>query len=228
MFDNIDPLSAIVASVSLVLSLVVMMRQTRMQSESLKAQLDADVLAWAHEVIDTLSEGSALAQARGAMLSGGEFSRARAHIVQRLSAQADRGRLFFPNEIPDQYGTHNVGAFQGVRPPILDAMVFACCRLDNMSGDGGPDEDVARYLIECRRLVVTEAQNAINPRRRRAILARLAEGRKDDATPSEHAAGALHAELAKAHPDAGVVKAWSDSRVFLRKMSAPAQVEPPR
>lgn len=221
MLDNIDPLSAGVALFSLALSLVVMLRQTRMQSESLRAQLEADVLAWAHEVIDAMAEGGGVARARGVTLHGEDLLRAQTHISQRLSALADRGRLFFPNEIPDKYGTANVGAFQGVRPPILDAMVFACCRLENMSAEGGPAEDVARYLLDCRRLVVTEAQNAIDPRRRRAILHRLAEGRKNDATPSEQAVSALHAGLSAAHPHAPVVKSWADSREFMRKLSAP-------
>ncbi|MBX3511127.1 MAG: hypothetical protein KF700_07995 [Hyphomonadaceae bacterium] len=216
MFDNIDPLSAVVASVSLALSLVVMLRQTRMQSESLKAQLESDVLNWAHEAIDCLAEGGAVARGRGLTLRGEEFARAQAGVAQRLSALADRGRLFFPNEIPDKYGAANVGAFQGVRPPILDAMVFACCRLEQMSVEGGPDLEAAQFLIDCRRLVVTEAQNAIDPRRRRAILSRLAEGRKDDATPSEQAVSELHAQLTAAHPHAPVAKAWAQSREFMR------------
>jgi hypothetical protein len=34
--------------------------------------------------------------------------------------------------------------------------------------------------VKCRRLLVSEAQNAIDPRRRKQMMRRLAVGRKDD------------------------------------------------
>ena len=100
--------------------------------------------------------------------------------AQKLSSIADRGRLFFPNEEPGTHGQDKEAAFQGYRPPILDAIIFACGRLSRINADGGPDTESADFLVRCRRLLVSEAQNAIDPRRRKQMLKRLATGRKDD------------------------------------------------
>ncbi len=187
--------SAALALVSLVLNWVVVRRQTQLQFETLKAEMDAEVIAWAHEAIDVVSEGIALARGRGTTYGADEFARLAHEASQKLSSIADRGRLFFPNEAPDLHGQDKETAFQGYRPPILDAVVFACNRLARIEpGAGGPDQDGADFLSKCRRLLVSEAQNAIDPRRRGQMLRRLAIGRLDDKT----SAYALAAELGEA------------------------------
>ena len=205
--------SAVVALISLVLNWLVVRRQTSVQFESLKAQVDAEVMDWAQQAIDILSEGVALARGRGPIFSP-EASRQRAlEITHRLSAMADRGRLFFPNEVNPLVGQEKEAAFQGVRPPILDAIVFACCQIEFMQGESaGPDEDAAAYLIKCRRLLVSEAQNAIDPRRRMTVLKQLSEGRLDDAKSSHQIAAELHDSLDRRFPNQPTMQAWLEAR----------------
>lgn len=187
-------ISAALALASLVLNWLVVRRQTALQFESLKAQMDSEVLAWAHESIDLVSQGLALARGRGAIYAADEFRRIAHETAQKLSSAADRGRLFFPNEAPRHHGQEKEAAFQGYRPPILDAVVFACGQLERLEPDGGPDEVAAAILTKCRRLLVSEAQNAIDPRRRVQMLRTLASGRVDD----KKSAFALAAELGEA------------------------------
>jgi len=172
--------SALLALASLVLNWLVVRRQTELQYETLRAEMDSEVIAWAHEAIDLVAEASTLARGRGAMYPAVEFRRLAHETSQKLSAIADRGRLFFPNEEHDRHGQEKEAAFQGFRPPILDSIVFACGRLDRMAAEGGPDTESADFLTKCRRLLVSEAQNAIDPRRRKQMLNRLAVGRLDD------------------------------------------------
>lgn len=187
--------SALLALASLVLNWLVVRRQTELQYETLRAEMDAEVIAWSHEAIDLVSQSVALARGRGATYSADEFARLAHETSQKLSSIADRGRLFFPNEAPDRHGQDKEGAFQGYRPPILDAVVFACNRLGRIDAkDAQPDKDAAEFLTKCRRLLVSEAQNAIDPRRRGQMLRRLAIGREDDKT----SAYALSAELGEA------------------------------
>ncbi len=188
-------LSAALALVSLILNWLVVRRQTAMQFESLKAQMDSEVLAWVHEAIDLVSQGAALARGRGAIYAADEFRRLALEAGQKLSSAADRGRLFFPNEAPDEHGQHKEAAFQGFRPPILDAVVFACGQVERLDAAGAePDEEALAFLVKCRRLLVSEAQNAIDPRRRGQMLRRLSVGRMDDKT----SAFAIAAELGEA------------------------------
>lgn len=187
--------SAALALISLLLNWFVVRRQIAMQFEELKAQMDSEVIAWAQESIDLISQAVALAQGRGVNYSPTEFRRVAHETAQKLSAAADRGRLFFPNQAPHAHGQHKEAAFQGHRQPILDAVVFSCGQLERIAPDGGgADEEAVAFLIKCRRLLVSEAQNAIDPRRRNQMLRRLAIGRMDD----KKSAFAIAAELGEA------------------------------
>lgn len=186
--------SAAVALASFVLNWLVINRQIALQYETLKAEMDGEVIAWTHEAIDAVSHGIALARGRGHAYGGDEYVRLQHEAAQRLSSLADRGRLFFPNEAPDRHGQGKEAAFQGYRQPILDAIVFACERVHRIEHASEPDEDAAAFLTRCRRLLVSEAQNAIDPRRREQMLRRLAVGRRDD----KISAFAMAAEIGEA------------------------------
>lgn len=207
MFDSwgvnewVAAVSAVLALASFALNWALVQRQNKLQFESLKAQMDADVMHWAHETIDLVSEASALARGRGGIYPADEFARRALEVAAKLSSAADRGRLFFPNEAPTQHGADKEAAFQGFRPPVLDAVVFAYTQLDRTRQEsGGPDEVACDYLIKCRRLLVSELQNAIDPRRRGAMLEQLAEGRLDDKKSSFRVAAELGEALEARYP----------------------------
>ncbi|MFT3729565.1 MAG: hypothetical protein QM759_17215 [Terricaulis sp.] len=184
-------ISAALALVSLVLNYFVVNRQTSLQAETLKMEMDSEVFSWVHEAIDAVSEAISLADGRGKIYDAEEFRTRAFETGHKLSSIADRGRLLFPNEAPDTHGQQKEGAFQGYRQPILDAVVFACGQLARLDPEGGPDQDAERVLTRCRRLLVSEAQNALDPRRREQMLRQLAIGRSDDMRSSF----ALAAEL---------------------------------
>ncbi len=192
--------SALLALASLVLNWLVVRRQTALQFESLKAQMDSDVLAWAHEAIDLVSQGAYLARGRGTIYNADEFKRAAFDVCQKLSSSADRGRLFFPNEGPTERHQDKEAAFQGFRPPILDTVVFASEQLHRLAPEGEPDEDAARFMVKCRRLLVSELQNAIDPRRRAEMMRQFAIGRMDDKKSSFRIAAELGEALEARYP----------------------------
>jgi hypothetical protein len=192
--------SAALALASLVLNWLVVRRQTALQFETLKMEMDSEVLSWAHEAIDLVAHATMLSRGRGTVFAPDDFSRLACETQQKLSAIADRGRLFFPNEAPDTHGQEKEGAFQGYRQPILDAVIFAAGQLERLTPEGGPDEDAARALTKCRRLLVSEAQNAIDPRRRGQMLRQLAIGRMDDKKSSFAVAAELGESLEARYP----------------------------
>lgn len=166
--------SAVVALVSFLFNWAVVARQTAMQRESLKAQMDADVLHWAHEAIDAIAEADALARGRGAVFGEDELKRQIVTLRGRLSALADRGRLFFPNLGAAKAAPTKESAFTGSRPPVLDAVIFALYELERLDPRNlGPDDAACAFLNRCRRLLVSEIQGSIDPRRRGAMLRKL-------------------------------------------------------
>jgi hypothetical protein len=195
--------SAGLAFISFFFNWRIVSRQMKMQFESLKAQMDADMLSWAHEVSDALSDGVLIARGRGVCFSVEEMRVRRLGIAQRLSSLGDRGRLFFPNHSPDAHGNDRESAFKGFRPPILDCVVFAYLQLDRMDVDAvTPDTDTADYLTRCRRLLISELQQAIDPRRRGQMLARLSQTRGARDGPDFKAAADLGESLEARYPGA--------------------------
>lgn len=195
--------SAGLAFVSFFLNWRIVSRQMKMQFESLKAQMDADMLAWAHEASDALSEGVLLARGRGVCFPVEELRVRRLSAAQRLSSLGDRGRLFFPNHSPDDHGQEREAAFKGFRPPILDCVVFGYFQLDRMADDvAAPDNDAAEFLIRCRRLLISELQQAIDPRRRGQMLSRLSQTRRAGDGPDFKAAADLGEGLEARFPGA--------------------------
>jgi hypothetical protein len=194
-------LSALIAIASFAFNWAVVSRQNTLQFETLKAQMDAETLNWAHEAIDLVSQAVGIARGRGAIYAPDEVRRLALETSQKLSSIADRGRLFFPNDTPDDHGQEKEGAFKGYRPPILDAVVFSCSLLELMKHDDPePDKETADSLIKLRRLLVSEVQNAIDPRRRTAMLKQLAIGRMDDTKSSFRVAAELGEALNKRYP----------------------------
>jgi hypothetical protein len=165
--------SAAIAFLSLLFNWAVVSRQTELRGEALKNQLDSDVLAWANEAIDALSEGVWLARAHANAQNRAVLAEPIARLSWRLSALADRGRIFFPNLAAAERARERPGAFQGYRPPALDAVLFALYQVEQLTPTATSTEMAMKFLQDCRRLLVNEVQLALDPRRRGHMLGRL-------------------------------------------------------
>jgi len=163
-------------------------KQRRLMEETLRQRLDEKFIKWGDEAIDVLSEAEGLAHQD----IHGDPKANHILIAQRLSALADRGRLFFPNHADANKGEQNEIAYQGSRPPILDALVFAHMELVSL-GEG--DQVNADFLRRCRRLVVSELQEHLDPRRWDSVIERGTTKPANQRTDSERRASVLQAEL---------------------------------
>jgi hypothetical protein len=110
----------------------------------------------------------------------GAFQANKANLLVALSALVDRGRMFFPNLDPEQKGAEKEGAYRGHRPPILDALMWTYHELEALTREGGTSsEDCASYIDECRRLLVSELQAHLDPRRMDEIVERYDDQTQD-------------------------------------------------
>jgi hypothetical protein len=201
--------SAVAAFVSFLLNWQMVRRQAMMQFESLKAQIDADVIAWGHEGVNALTQAAFLAEQRGASLSAPDYQRERAACLSTLSALVDKGRLHFPNANVGPESSAKSRAYRGGRPMILNPLVFAHHALEAANPvAGSPDLEAARFFVASRREFVSELQHQLNPRRRAESLRRL--GAASAQEQSAAYADSLHlAELLeKRHP--GLLAAKGD------------------
>ncbi len=193
--------SAAFAVLSFALNFVVVRRQARMQLEDLRIKVDSDVLGWGREAIDALADAQRLLASRPHVTEPA-FEQDRLTAMQRLSSLADQGRLYFPNFVTDDFGRHKEAAFKGYRQPIIDALVFGYSLLEHWETASRRPASAIEFLWRCRRLVVSELQIAIDPRRRKKAIATMSKAKKAEDIPSYQEAIGLGDTLNALAPDA--------------------------
>lgn len=187
--ENLDVLvavlSAIVAVIGAVLSRSETRKQREIQLENLRQNVDAQSLAWGNMAIDTLTRVSTFARTRQHQQNDASFLQQRVNLMLAISTLVERGRLFFPNIDPASRGAEKQAAYRGVRPPILDALMCAYYELEALTRTAGPTaENSAEYIDDCRRLLVSELQAHLDPRRRDTVIGRYDDqrvGHRDEA-----------------------------------------------
>lgn len=168
--------SAIAAVWSYFLNRATVRRQEIMQVESLRAQRDTDLIAWADETIERLADAQKLCRdSRDGLIDEPAFLAARSEVRTRLSASLDRGRLFFPNAPAEEdLDNPRPAAFAGRRQKALDAIYFAYRAVSDLGRDGGPDPTSAlKMVVDQRRDFVSEVFLHVDPKRRREVLRQL-------------------------------------------------------
>lgn len=141
--------------------------QGRLMFEQVRMQRDSDVLRWTQDCVHVLAHCEAFFESVTPATQTAE-SRDQLRVLRhRLSALIDYGRMFFPNHEPDKKGADNPAAYQGFRQRILSRLVSAhnvVSKFDRMKSDEQRLERLSR-LNALRRMFVSEAQLAIDPRR---------------------------------------------------------------
>jgi hypothetical protein len=140
--------------------------QADLQFEQVRLQRDSDILRWTERAIACMAEcDGAVAAIDPAKLAAGAHTLTT--LQMRLSALIDQGRLYFPNEAPQSKGQGNPVAYQGERQRILTVLVRAYEALGAARGanDAVALDRVCQELVQLRRVFVSEAQVAIDPRR---------------------------------------------------------------
>lgn len=217
-----------IAAISVIVNAWVVRNQLSLQLASLKSRIDDSVIHWGERAIRGVADAEFLA----ARMADGEANldeRMRAH-GDALSALADAGRLFFPNEAPESQGADRAGAFQGVRPPILDAIVFSCILMAELrklpADQRAPRATQAiAFLNDCRRLVVTELQNAIDPRQKERLLSQMRRGRLDDERSPYALAKDLGIWFNESYPDHPTMRSWTATHIH--GINKPSKEPPP-
>lgn len=193
--------SAFVAVISALIARGETRRQRKLQTERLRQSIDAASLEWGNAAIDTLARAAMFARTRGLQVNDGAFLANKANLLVALSTLVDRGRMFFPNLNPDNKGAEKEGAYRGHRPPILDALMWTFHELEALTREGGPSsDDAAAFIDECRRLLVSELQAYLDPRRKDEVVERYDDQTGDNRSDAIAKSQALKAKLATRRP----------------------------
>jgi hypothetical protein len=198
--DLVAVISAAVAIIGALLTWRETRRQRKLALEKMRRELDDRSLAWGADAIAALAEAETLYLRPASALSETDFEEKRHALLIKLSALTDQGRFFFPNVEDDFHGAEKEGAYQGKRPPILDALVYAFYEVEAISSDNSETRQAAADFIKtCRRLVVSELQAHLDPKTRNAVVARYNHRLEDQREDSLYRAGKLGLELNLRH-----------------------------
>ncbi|GAB5454872.1 MAG: hypothetical protein Hens2KO_11010 [Henriciella sp.] len=194
-------LSAVIAVVGALVSRNETRKQRALQMENLRHSIDAQSLAWGNSCIDTLNRAAMFARTRQHQANDQSFFQQRVNMLLALSSLVERGRLFFPNIDPSSKGVEKEGAYRGSRPPILDALMYAYYEVEALSRQGGPTADnSADFIEDCRRLMVSELQAHLDPRRRDTVVDRYDDQRLDQRGDAIERSNALLTTLKSRRP----------------------------
>src|SRR5262245_27582342 len=141
--------------------------QGQLMFEQVRMQRDSDVLSWTHDCVEVLARCEAFFESVSPGTQPAESRDELRRLRHRLSALIDCGRLFFPNHEPDKKGADSPAAYQGFRQRILSRLVSAytvVSKFERLKSDEHRLERLAR-LNALRRMFVSEAQLALDPRR---------------------------------------------------------------
>lgn len=176
-------------------------KQRALQLENLRHSVDAQSMSWGNASIDGLNRAAMFARTRQHQASDASFFQQRVNMLLAISSLVERGRLFFPNIDPSSKGGEKDGAYRGSRPPILDALMFAYYEVEALTRQGGPTADnSAEFIEDCRRLLVSELQAHLDPRRRDTVIDRYDDQRMDHRSEAVDRAGALLSILKSRRP----------------------------
>ena len=175
--DHIEIVVAILSAMIAVFGALASRNETRkqraLQMENLRHNVDAQSLGWGNSCIDVLNRAAMFARTRQYQANDQSFLQQRINMMLAISSLVERGRLFFPNINPRSKGVEKDGAYRGSRPPILDALMLAYYEVEALTRQGGPTADnSAEFIEDCRRLLVSELQKHLDPRRRDAVVDR--------------------------------------------------------
>ena len=203
--DHIEIVVAILSAVIAVFGALVSRNETRkqraLQMENLRHNVDAQSLNWGNACIDVLNRAAMFARTRQHQANDQSFLQQRVNMMLAISSLVERGRLFFPNIDPGSKGSEKEGAYRGSRPPILDALMFAYYEVEALTRQGGPTADnSAEFIEDCRRLLVSELQAHLDPRRRDAVVDRYDDQRLDHRGEAIARANALLSNLKSRRP----------------------------
>ncbi|MFN3312869.1 MAG: hypothetical protein ACK46Q_05315 [Hyphomonas sp.] len=197
--------SALVALVSAFVARGETAKQRKLQTERLRQGIDGASLDWGGAAIDTLARCAVFARTRHMHANDASFEASRTGLLVTLSTLVDRGRMFFPNIAADKTGAGKESAYQGQRPPILDALMFSYHEVQGIVRDGGPSgEESAAFIDDCRRLLVSELQAHLDPRRLDQIVGRYDQQTKEIRKQALERAETLRGTLLARRPNVGL------------------------
>lgn len=149
-------------------------RATRLAENTARDQYLERVRDWADRTVEVTV---AVVRLTRDTCPEGDYETRRSELREAISAQIEKGRWLFPNELREHIGTTKEAAYRGFRQPVLDCLVEI---YDNLDGLAWADRASARGdVLMSQRAFVSEIQVKLDPNRRDAAYGLLVDRYQD-------------------------------------------------
>ena len=121
-----------------------------------------EVLSWANECIECLQTLFIISFLKDPILDQEKIAEIRLKTLIETSTLIERGRLFFKNDVVDQFGSEKLAAYRGYCPRILDHLVVAH-QIARYWPNDNEDDVLRRSTVaeECLKNFVSLAQKEV-------------------------------------------------------------------
>ena len=164
---NVQAAGVILGTVATFALVVVAIRSLVTARATRRQQYHSELRFWADESMNVLSKALHLCDLDPVKCANPSFFERRHDMRVQLSALLDRGRWFFPNVDPENYGHHKDLAYQGIRQPALDCLADAYKQVGKMNYLCRRDDKNSKIrcaLEKDKRVFASEVQKRLEPR----------------------------------------------------------------
>jgi hypothetical protein len=137
-----------------------------------------EVLSWADDCIECLQRLFLISDLKNPILNQKKIDEIRLKTIFDSATLIERGRLFFKNEVVDDYGSEKLTAYRGYRPRVLDHLVVAH-QIARYWPDSSEEEILRRSAVakDCLKNFVSLVQKEVG-RDRAASVEALKSGHR--------------------------------------------------
>lgn len=133
-----------------------------------------EVSAWAGDAIDALETVVLLCIHVPPSIDDSTYRSRREDVLFRIPCLVERGRLFFRNEIKDDWGQDKLPAYRGRRPVILDTLVTAYQIADRLQSREPAERDTLKKIsLHALKQFVSLAQKEVGRSRTAQLDTRI-------------------------------------------------------
>ena len=120
---TIPDIQTLIAPISLIITVISLyFTWSHLRKQELRRE---EVLNWANECIECMQSIYLISSINDPIFTKQKIDEIRLKAIFDTSTLIERGRLFFKNEVSDNFGTDKHAAYRGYRPRILDHLVVA-------------------------------------------------------------------------------------------------------
>lgn len=134
-----------------------------------------EVLAWASQAIDSLETVVLLCIHMPPGVDASAYSSRRDNALFEIPCLVERGRMFFKNQVINDWGEEKPPAYRGYRPKILDSLVISYQVLQRLPGEEPTDRLILKSIaLKALQEFVSLAQKEVG--RARTVAKDTAKG----------------------------------------------------